>query len=205
MFCQCKSFIKGGMQEQIVNTYWTDSVVPSTLLLHRFTYEYENKLTLVSTKHPLSQVLAYVPKSVLSRKIIFLCVNIYINSNNKMERKTFAVKIEPEEDLEYHLHYEENFEIKSEVDLPIKLEESLKGEVHDNEEPDCCPGPITDPPTKKELNDYQEPECYISPKTFPPIKEELHDESELFTSKGGKQAICEKKSVQSFGRTTVSI
>nr|CAD7461657.1 unnamed protein product [Timema tahoe] len=111
----------------------------------------------------------------LSRKIISLCVvNIYINSNNKMERKTFTVKIEPEEDLDYHLHYEENFEIKSEVDLPIKLEESLKGEVHDNEEPDCCPGPITDPPTKEELNDYQEPECCMSPKTFPPIKEELH-------------------------------
>nr|CAD7445071.1 unnamed protein product [Timema bartmani] len=114
-----------------------------------------------------------------SRKIISLCVvNIYINSNNKMERKTFAVKIEPEEDLDYHLHYEENFEIKSEVDFPIKLEESLKGEVHDNEEPDCCPGPITVPPTKKELNDYQEPECYVSPKTFPPIKEELHEESD---------------------------
>ncbi|CAG2057606.1 unnamed protein product, partial [Timema podura] len=66
----------------------------------------------------------------------------------------------------------------SEFDLPIKLEESLKGEVHDNEEPDCCPGPITVPPIKEELNDYQEPECCVSPKTFPPIKEELHDESD---------------------------
>nr|CAD7408903.1 unnamed protein product [Timema cristinae] len=66
----------------------------------------------------------------------------------------------------------------SEVDLPIKSEESLKGEVHDNEKPDFCPVPNTFPPTKNELDDYQEPECCMPPKTFPPIKEELHDESD---------------------------
>nr|CAD7265659.1 unnamed protein product [Timema shepardi] len=94
-----------------------------------------------------------------------------------MERKSLAVKIEPDEDSEYHLHYEDNLKIKSEVYLPIKSEESLIGEVDVNEEPDCGPGPITSPPTKEELKDYQKSECCMSPKTFPPIKEELHDES----------------------------
>nr|CAD7416738.1 unnamed protein product [Timema poppensis] len=66
----------------------------------------------------------------------------------------------------------------SEVDIPLKSEECLEGEVHDKEEPDGCPVPNTFSLTKNELYDYQEPECCMLPKTFPPIKEELHDESD---------------------------
>ncbi|CAG2061631.1 unnamed protein product [Timema podura] len=68
-----------------------------------------------------------------------------------MERKTFTMKLEPEEDLEYILHHEENLEIKSEIDITIKSEESFKEEVHDHQEPDCGPGPITFPPIKEDL------------------------------------------------------
>nr|CAD7605123.1 unnamed protein product [Timema genevievae] len=67
-----------------------------------------------------------------------------------MEGET-SVKIEPEEDLEYNLHQEEKFDIKSEIDLQIKSEERFK----------------------EELNYYQQPECWAEPISFPPIKEEL--------------------------------
>nr|CAD7599927.1 unnamed protein product [Timema genevievae] len=75
-----------------------------------------------------------------------------------MEREIFNVKTEPEEDLEYNLHHEEKFEIKSEIDLPIKSEECFKKE-QDYQQP--------------EVQDYQQPEYDSRPITFPPIKEEL--------------------------------
>nr|CAD7578486.1 unnamed protein product [Timema californicum] len=72
-----------------------------------------------------------------------------------MERKTSAVKLEPEEDLEYILHHEEKLEIKSEIDAPIKSEQCFNEEVQD----------------------YQQPEYFAGLLTFPPIKHELPDES----------------------------
>nr|CAD7267734.1 unnamed protein product [Timema shepardi] len=69
-----------------------------------------------------------------------------------MEREIFTVKTEPEDDLKYILHYEEKFEIKSEIDIPIKSEENFKeDDYHDYQEPECSPGPITFPPIKEEL------------------------------------------------------
>nr|CAD7463049.1 unnamed protein product [Timema tahoe] len=62
-----------------------------------------------------------------------------------MERKTFTVKIEPEEDLDYHLHHVE-LENKSEVDCRIKPEECLE-EVHDYQQPEF----ILLPSIKEEL------------------------------------------------------
>nr|CAD7204153.1 unnamed protein product [Timema douglasi] len=67
-----------------------------------------------------------------------------------MERKTFTVKLEPEEDLEYILHREEKLEIKSESDI-MNLEESFKEEVRDHQEPECGSWPVTCPPIKEEL------------------------------------------------------
>nr|CAD7607096.1 unnamed protein product [Timema genevievae] len=68
-----------------------------------------------------------------------------------MDRETFTVKTEPEDDLKYILHYEEKFEIKSEIDIPIKSEENFKEEVLDYQEPECSAGPLTFPPIKEEL------------------------------------------------------
>nr|CAD7203762.1 unnamed protein product [Timema douglasi] len=82
-------------------------------------------------------------------------VNIYINFN-KMEGET-SVKIEPEEDLEYYLHQEDTFEIKSEIDLPIKSEEGFKEEIQDYQQPEYCPGPLTFPPIKEELPEKPPP------------------------------------------------
>nr|CAD7411023.1 unnamed protein product [Timema poppensis] len=70
---------------------------------------------------------------------------------NKMERKTFIVKIEPEEDLEYNLHHVE-LENKSEIDRPIKPEECLEEEIHDYQQPEF----ILLPSIKEELPIYQE-------------------------------------------------
>nr|CAD7610746.1 unnamed protein product [Timema genevievae] len=67
-----------------------------------------------------------------------------------MEGET-PVKIEPEEDLEYNLHQEEKFEIKSEIDLQIKSEEGLKEELKDYLQLEYCPRLITFPPIKEEL------------------------------------------------------
>nr|CAD7266293.1 unnamed protein product [Timema shepardi] len=67
-----------------------------------------------------------------------------------MERKTFTVKLEPEEDLEYILHHEEKLEIKPESDI-MNLEESFKEEVRDHQEPECGSWPVTFPPIKEEL------------------------------------------------------
>ncbi|CAG2066450.1 unnamed protein product, partial [Timema podura] len=61
------------------------------------------------------------------------------------------VKMEPEDDLEYKLHYEENFEIKSEIDLPIKSEKVFEEEGNDYQEPVSSTGRITIPPIKEEL------------------------------------------------------
>nr|CAD7204154.1 unnamed protein product [Timema douglasi] len=74
-----------------------------------------------------------------------------------MERKTSAVKLEPEEDLEYMLHHEEKLEIKSEIDAPIKSEQCFNEEVQD----------------------YQQPEYFAGLLTFPPIKHELPDEDNV--------------------------
>nr|CAD7605720.1 unnamed protein product [Timema genevievae] len=111
-----------------------------------------------------------------------------------MERHTFSVGIEPEEDLERNIHHEE-LEIKSEVDPPIKSEKCLKEEVNDYQLPKYLPGPITFYPIKEELiseidlplksEDYfqeevyanQQPEDCTSP-IFLPIKEELPNEQE---------------------------
>nr|CAD7460556.1 unnamed protein product [Timema tahoe] len=68
-----------------------------------------------------------------------------------MERETFTVKTEPEDDLKYILHYEEKFEIKSEIDILLKSEENFKEEVHDYQEPEYSLGPLTFPPIKEEL------------------------------------------------------
>ncbi|CAG2060140.1 unnamed protein product [Timema podura] len=102
-----------------------------------------------------------------------------------------SVKIEPEEDFEYNLHQEEKFEIKFEIDLPIKSEECFKGEVNYYHQTECSSRPITFPPIKEELpsendlpikseegfkeelNYYQQPECCPGSKTCLPIKEEL--------------------------------
>ncbi|CAG2057626.1 unnamed protein product [Timema podura] len=84
-----------------------------------------------------------------------------------MEREIFNVKTEPEEDLEYNLLHEEKFEIKSEIDLPIKSEECFKKEVQDYQQPE-----VQDY-QQPEVQDYQQPEYGSRPITFPPIKEEL--------------------------------
>nr|CAD7443042.1 unnamed protein product [Timema bartmani] len=63
-----------------------------------------------------------------------------------MDRKTFTVKIEPEEDLDYHLHHVE-LENKSEIDCRIKPEECLEEEVHDYQQPEF----ILLPSIKEEL------------------------------------------------------
>nr|CAD7432721.1 unnamed protein product [Timema monikensis] len=109
-----------------------------------------------------------------------------------MERETFTMKLEPEEDLEYILNHGEKMEIKSESDI-IKSEESFK-EVRDYQEPECGSWPVTFPPIKEELHseieppikseqcykeevqDYQQLEYFTEPLTFPPIKDELPDE-----------------------------
>nr|CAD7461151.1 unnamed protein product [Timema tahoe] len=62
-----------------------------------------------------------------------------------------SVKIESEEDLEYNLHQEEEFEIKSEIDLPIKSEEGFKEEIQDYQQLEYCPRLISFPPIKEEL------------------------------------------------------
>nr|CAD7199874.1 unnamed protein product [Timema douglasi] len=116
-------------------------------------------------------------------------VNTNINFNN-MEGDT-SVKIEPEEDLEYNFHKEERFEIKSEIDLPIKSEEVFKEEFTDYQQPEYFQGSITFPPIKEELpsgfelpikseegfkdelDHYQQPECWSGPPTFLPRKGEL--------------------------------
>nr|CAD7448171.1 unnamed protein product [Timema bartmani] len=99
-----------------------------------------------------------------------------------------SVKIEPEEDLEYNLQQEEKFEIKSEIDLPIKSEEAFKEEFKDYHQPDSWTGPITFPPIKEELpsevdlpikseegfkeelNYYRQPECWPGPTEELPVK-----------------------------------
>nr|CAD7416182.1 unnamed protein product [Timema poppensis] len=107
-----------------------------------------------------------------------------------MEGET-SVKIEPEEDLEYNLKHDEKFEIKSEIDLPIKSEDVFKEEVTDYQQPNNWTGSITIPPIKEELPsgfdllikseecfkeelDYdQKSECWPGPTTFSPIKGEV--------------------------------
>nr|CAD7412352.1 unnamed protein product [Timema cristinae] len=126
----------------------------------------------------------------IKKDLLFLCCQYQLHYN-KMERDTFAVKIEPE-DLEYNLHHEEEFGIKSEIDLPIKSEEYIKVEALDYQEPECWtdsiilppveeerPSEIIDLPIKSELcfkgdaNDYQVTGCCPGSSTLPPIKEEL--------------------------------
>nr|CAD7408162.1 unnamed protein product [Timema cristinae] len=84
-----------------------------------------------------------------------------------MERQTFAVEIEPEEDLEHNIKQEEleikvylseygigtfkKVYVKSEVDPPVKSEISLKEEVNDYQQPKYLTGPITFLPIKEEL------------------------------------------------------
>nr|CAD7606239.1 unnamed protein product [Timema genevievae] len=67
-----------------------------------------------------------------------------------MEGNTF-VKNEPEEDLEHTLSYEEKFEIKSEIDLPIKSEDNFKEEIIYYQQTECWPGHDTFLPIKEEL------------------------------------------------------
>nr|CAD7265842.1 unnamed protein product [Timema shepardi] len=58
-----------------------------------------------------------------------------------------SVKIEPLEDFEYNFQQEEKFEIKSEIDLPIKSEEGFEEELNYYQQPECWSGP----PIKGEL------------------------------------------------------
>ncbi|CAG2062058.1 unnamed protein product, partial [Timema podura] len=44
---------------------------------------------------------------------------------------------------------------RSENEPPIKFEECfIKEEVHDYQEPECCLGPLTPPPTKEKLGEF---------------------------------------------------
>nr|CAD7448381.1 unnamed protein product [Timema bartmani] len=72
-----------------------------------------------------------------------------------MERETITVKFETEENLEYDIHHEDKFEIKSELDLHINSEECIKEEVHDSQQPECLPELIILPSIKEELPKHQ--------------------------------------------------
>ncbi|CAG2060764.1 unnamed protein product [Timema podura] len=69
-----------------------------------------------------------------------------------MEEKTFTVKIEPENSLEYNLNQEMNLEIKTELGTPIKSEAVFKEELHDFEQLEYEPDSKSFPPIIEDLD-----------------------------------------------------
>nr|CAD7459580.1 unnamed protein product [Timema tahoe] len=69
-----------------------------------------------------------------------------------MEEKTFTVKIEPEDSLEYNLNQEMNLEIKTELGTPIKSEAVFKEELHDFEQLEYEPDSKSFPPIREDLD-----------------------------------------------------
>nr|CAD7588903.1 unnamed protein product [Timema genevievae] len=69
-----------------------------------------------------------------------------------MEEKTFTMKIEPEDSLEYNLNQEMNLEIKTELGTPIKSEAVFKEELHDFEQLEYEPDSKSFPPIIEDLD-----------------------------------------------------
>nr|CAD7587433.1 unnamed protein product [Timema genevievae] len=88
-----------------------------------------------------------------------------------MEENTFAVKSEPENDVEYNLHQDAKLIMETELDMPIKSEVVLKEELLHNQQLEHGTNSISIPSIKEEPD--------VSIKSEVVLKEEVIDNQQL--------------------------